>query len=49
MARDASLAAIAANLADAEDDFQSLVSDIDAVLLDAPRSALPEGRLRRQR
>jgi hypothetical protein len=39
--RDKRLRTIAENLADAEEDFYSLVSDVRAVLLDAPRSALP--------
>jgi hypothetical protein len=49
MRSDKSSSTIAANLIDAEGEFQALVNDIDAVLLDAPRSALPEGYLRRQR
>ena len=40
--RDKRLRTIAENLADAEEDFYSLVSDVRAVLLDAPGSALPK-------
>ena len=47
--RDKRLRTIAENLADAEEDFYSLVSDVRAVLLDAPRSALPQSLSRSQR
>ena len=47
--RDKRLRTIAENLADAEEDFYSLVSDVRAVLLDAPGSALPQSLSQSQR